>query len=241
MYLPKIYKDHSSIEGIGLFAGEPIPKGTIVFYYSSDDVYVSKREFPNLPDCQKEKLYKFGVEDEFGNWIAAEGDANHSCDANILSMFVDGRYCDIAVKDIREGEEITIDYGLFYSSFPWKISCRCGSPNCRKIVGSGIAVDCRTEKLWSSRISDAAALILHVKQPLFMRDDEPAREMTAALRSRPSPKIFGYLKFSLITSDLPDLADELFGQSSPALASASPSAAVASPRTAGQEEPAQRP
>ena len=91
MYLPKIYKDQSSIEGLGLFAGEPIPRGTIVFYYSSDDLYVSKKEFPNLPDCQKEKLYKFGVEDEFGNWIAAEGDANHSCDANILSMFVDGR------------------------------------------------------------------------------------------------------------------------------------------------------
>lgn len=241
MYLPKIYKYHSSIDGIGLFAGEPIPKGTIVFYYSSDDIYYSKKDFPDLPISEKEKLYKFGVEDEFGNWIAADGDANHSCDANILSMFVDGRYCDIAVKDIGKGEEITIDYGLFYSSFPWKIACRCGSANCRKIVGSGIAVDWQTEKLWCSRISDAAAQILHVNQPLFGRDDEPARAMTAALRSRPIPMIFGYLKFSLISPDLPDLADALFGQSSQEPASASPSVAPASPRTADQERPDQRP
>lgn len=211
MYLPKVYKNQSGIEGFGLFAGEPIPKGTIVFYYSSDDIYYSKKDFPGLSDSEKEKLYRFGVEDEFGNWIAADGDANHSCDANILSMFVDGRYCDIAVKDIRKDEEITIDYGLFYSSFSWSIPCKCGSPNCRKIVGSGINVSLRTQKLWSSRISEAAAQILHVDQPLFKRDDEPAREMTAALMSRPAPKIFSYLKFSLLSSDLPDLADALFG------------------------------
>jgi len=48
-----------------------------------------------------------------------DGDANHSCDANILSLFVDGIYCDIAARDIQAGEEVTIDYGLFYSSFQW--------------------------------------------------------------------------------------------------------------------------
>ena len=97
MYLPKISKNISCIEGDGIFAGEAIPKGTIVFYYSNNDVYVSKKEFQYLSNFEKQQIYKFGVEDEYGNWIVTEGDANHSCDANILSIFVDGLYCDIAV------------------------------------------------------------------------------------------------------------------------------------------------
>lgn len=198
MYLPKISENISCIEGDGIFAGEPIPKGTIVFYYSHSDVYVSKKEFQLLSNLEKQQIYKFGVEDEYGNWIVTEGDANHSCDANILSIFVDGLYCDIAVKDIQIDEEITIDYSLFYSSFPWKMICRCHSCNCRGIVGSGIAVDSQTQELWHSRISEAAGRIHHVRQALFSREDESARALTLALRSRHSPLIFPYIKFSLI-------------------------------------------
>jgi hypothetical protein len=202
VYLPKISKNISCIDGDGIFAGEPIPKGTIVFYYSNNDVYVSKKEFQYLSNFERQQIYKFGVEDEYGNWIVTEGDANHSCDANILSIFVDGFYCDVAVKDIQIDEEITIDYGLFYSSFPWKMECRCHSSNCRGIVGSGFEVDSQTQELWHSRISEAAGRIHHVSQPLFSREDEIARELTIALRSRNSPKIFPYIKFSLIFHDI---------------------------------------
>jgi uncharacterized protein len=198
MYLPKIYKDNSLIDGEGIFAGESIPKGTIVFYCSNNDAYVSKKEFQFSSNFEKQQIYKFGVEDECGNWIVTDGDANHSCDANILSLFVDGLYCDVAVEDIQIGEEITIDYGLFYSSFPWMMTCRCHSCGCRGIVGSGIAIDSRTQELWHSRISQAAGRILHIRQPLFSKEDEPARALTLALRSRRSPKIFPYIKFSLI-------------------------------------------
>jgi len=198
VYLTKVSKNISCIDGDGIFAGEPIPKGTIVFYYSNNDVYVSKEEFQHSSNFEKQQIYKFGVEDEYGNWIVTEGDANHSCDANILSIFVDGLYCDIAVKDIQIDEEITIDYGLFYSSFPWKMTCKCHSSNCRGIVGSGIAVKSQTQELWHSRISEAAGRIHHVRQDLFSREDERARELTLALRSRNSPKIFPYVKFSLI-------------------------------------------
>jgi hypothetical protein len=204
VYLPKISKNISCIEGDGIFAGEPIPKGTIVFYYSHSDVYVSKKEFQHLSNFEKQQIYKFGVEDEYGNWIVTEGDANHSCDANILSIFVDGLYCDIAVKDIQIDEEITIDYNLFYSSFPWKMICRCHSCNCRGIVGSGIAVDSQTQELWHSRISEAAGRIHHVRQALFSREDESARALTFALRSRHSPMIFPYIKFSLIGTNPED-------------------------------------
>lgn len=200
MYLTKIYNKNSSIDGEGIFAGETILKGTIVFYYSSNDVYVSKKDFKSLSDFEKQRIYQLGVEGEDGDWIVTDGDANHSCDANILSLFVDGLYCDIAVKDIQMGEEITIDYGLFYSSFPWEMTCRCHSYNCRGIFGSAIAVDSKTMELWHLRISEAAARIHRVRQPLFTRDDESAKALTFALKSRHNPMIFPYTKFSLISA-----------------------------------------
>jgi hypothetical protein len=200
VYLIKVYKNSSCIEGEGVFAGEPISKGTIVFYYSSNDAYIFKKDFQSLSNFEKNRICKLGVEGEDGNWIVTDGDANHSCDANILSLFVDGLYCDIAVKDILKGEEITIDYGLFYSSFPWEMTCRCHSYNCRGIFGSAIAIDSQTQELWHSRISEAAGLMHHVRQPLFFRDDESARALTFALRSRHKPRIFPYIKFSLISA-----------------------------------------
>ena len=199
MYLSKIYKNFSCIDGQGIFAGESISHGTIVFYCSEDDVYLSKNEFQSLSREEKDHLCKYGVEDESGNWIVTDGDANHSCDANILSLFVDGLYCDIAIRDIQIGEEITIDYGLFYSSFPWTMSCKCNSSKCRKVVGSGLSVNSQTQELWHSRISEAANRILDVEQTLFTRDDKRARELTIALRSKKNPKIFPYIKFSLIS------------------------------------------
>jgi hypothetical protein len=198
--LHKIYKENSLIDGEGIFAGESIPKGTIVFYYSSNDVYVSQKEFQCSSNFEKQQICKFGVEDEFGKWIVTDGDANHSCDANILSMFIDGLYCDVAVKDIQTGEEITIDYGLFYSSFPWKMTCRCNSYNCRGIIGSGIAVDSQTQELWHSRISGAAVRIHQVRQALFSREDESAKALSLALISKNNPSIFPYIKFSLIST-----------------------------------------
>ncbi len=54
---------------------------------------------------------------------------NHSCVANTQVK----DFCDVAVRDISKGEEITSDYseGLL-SGFSMR--CNCGSKNCRKII-----------------------------------------------------------------------------------------------------------
>ncbi|HUI40027.1 MAG TPA: SET domain-containing protein [Methanothrix sp.] len=199
MYIVRILKAKSKIEGYGVFAGEYIPKGTIVFFYGKGDSFVPKERFQSSSEDEKELFYKYGVEDEAGNWLVKEDDINHSCDSNILSLFVDGIYCDIAVKDINPGEEMTIDYGLFYSSFPWSEECRCNSPICRKIFGSGWGVNRETQDMWHSRILEAVARIFEVKQNLFSLEDENARALTTAMKSKRNPKIFPYVKFSLIS------------------------------------------
>lgn len=115
MYVVKTGIHHSGIEGDGVFAGEFIPQGTIVYFYDDKNISISSAELSFLPEKEKNKIIKYGVQDEAGDWMLGEGaeKLNHSCDANVLSLFVDDLYCEIAVRDILEGEEITADYGLF--------------------------------------------------------------------------------------------------------------------------------
>jgi uncharacterized protein len=199
MYTIRIYKNKSYIDGNGIFSADFIPKGFIVFYLSSKDKYFSKKEVQSLSAEKRDQLFKYGVEDEAGNWTMLDEDANHSCDANILSLFIDGIYCDIAVKDIYAGDEITIDYGLFYSSFSWSMECKCHSAICRKIVGSGLSVDSNTQLLWQSRISDAVSRIHHLEQNLFSVQEVSARALTLTIKSKINAKVFPYIKFSLIS------------------------------------------
>ena len=199
MYAVKISGDASPIEGRGIFAEEFIPGGTIVFFYSCEDRFIPKDVFRSSPDDRKEIFFRYGVEDEAGNWLVKEDCINHSCDASILSMFVDGMYCDIAVRDINIGEEITIDYGLFYSSFTWSMECNCNATICRRFFGSGLPVDIAARDLWYTRISGAVGRIFDVEQHLFKIDDENARALTAALIAKKNPKVHPFIKFSLIS------------------------------------------
>lgn len=199
MYTIEIYKRKSHIDGNGIFSAEFIPKGSIIYFLSSNENYISKNEAQSFSPEKRDRLFKYGVEDEAGNWIMTDGDANHSCDANILSLFINGIYCDIAVKDIQPDDEITLDYGLLYSSISWSMKCECHSAICRKIVGSGLPVDSNTQLLWQSRISDAVKRIHYVKQNLFSIQEEIARSLALALESKRNPKVFPYIKFSLIS------------------------------------------
>ncbi|PWU17988.1 MAG: hypothetical protein C5B49_07935 [Bdellovibrio sp.] len=60
---------------------------------------------------------------------------NHSCDNNTTP----GHLCDIANRDIYEGEEITADYSNF-SVLNGSFECHCGSSKCRRTV-TGCSAD----------------------------------------------------------------------------------------------------
>jgi len=54
---------------------------------------------------------------------------NHSCNPNTYHK----EKKDIAIRNIKKGEEITSDYSVNGIN-NWKIKCLCKSKNCRKIV-----------------------------------------------------------------------------------------------------------
>jgi hypothetical protein len=80
---------------------------------------------------------------------------NHSCDPNAGLRKVSEM---IALRDIAVGEEITFDYsatvGPDVPGRLWTMQCKCGSMNCRKIVGNILSIP--PEQL--KKYADAGAL-----------------------------------------------------------------------------------
>ncbi|MBI3027164.1 SET domain-containing protein-lysine N-methyltransferase [Candidatus Woesearchaeota archaeon] len=60
---------------------------------------------------------------------------NHSCNPN-SGLKIKGKKAVLtAIKNIRQGEEITWDYSTTMDEDSWKMVCNCGSKNCRKVIG----------------------------------------------------------------------------------------------------------
>ena len=54
---------------------------------------------------------------------------NHSCDGNCEAINVDGEIWIFSKKKIKEGQELTYDYGYDMEHF-LDHPCRCGTKNC---------------------------------------------------------------------------------------------------------------
>ena len=65
---------------------------------------------------------------------------NHSCDPNcelqLQKWEVGGlpRMCFFAIKEIKEGGELTFDYNWVWDKNKRKTECKCGTANCRGFI-----------------------------------------------------------------------------------------------------------
>lgn len=57
---------------------------------------------------------------------------NHSCNPN---AGVRGAVTIVALKRIRAGDEVMLDYSIVEGDERWRMHCRCGAYNCRQVVG----------------------------------------------------------------------------------------------------------
>jgi hypothetical protein len=85
---------------------------------------------------------------------------NHACEPSTLST---GYGFEIALRDIRPGEEITDDYGIFNVTEPMALSCN--EPNCRRVLDPGDFERCW--RSWDRRIRAALRFFNGVPQPLL--------------------------------------------------------------------------
>ena len=119
----------SPIDGLGMFATEPIAKGEVVAVYGG--IIVPKINIEEY----REKLGAIrGIQIDEGFFICPTekkgGLFNHSCEPNLGYK---NTIIIVAMKDIELGDELVFDYGMSESNFK-PYTCTCGSQNCRNTI-----------------------------------------------------------------------------------------------------------
>ncbi|MBU2158877.1 SET domain-containing protein [Patescibacteria group bacterium] len=114
-----------SSTGLGLFAGQTIPKGACVIEYvgrvvSKEEALTSKSKY--LFEISKNKTIDGKPKDNKAGYI------NHACKPNCETDIHKGRVYILALRIIKEGEQLTYDYGEEYvNEFIKPLGCKCES------------------------------------------------------------------------------------------------------------------
>ena len=125
----------------GIFCSQPIRKGEVVALWGGRILQASEID-PTIPNFTQQVLQ---IEDEFFLMAPSMEPSdcfNHSCEPNVGMT---GQIGLIAMRDIRDGEEICLDYAMCDGSSYDEFDCSCGTPNCRsRITGD----DWKLPELW---------------------------------------------------------------------------------------------
>lgn len=106
----------SEVSGLGLFADENITKGTVIWKFEPRlDLLISKEDIEVMSKPAKEQIYNYAYLDrKYNKFLLCGDDArffNHSIDCNCDDSNED---ITIASRDIKKGEELTVNYSTFY-------------------------------------------------------------------------------------------------------------------------------
>lgn len=116
MLLVRVRLDRSPIHGLGVFAAEPIARGAEVWRFTPGfDLEAHPALLERQPARFREHLLHYGyIDRRLKLFILCCDDArflNHSETPNLGPDYTLERHgVDIALRDIREGEELTVDY-----------------------------------------------------------------------------------------------------------------------------------
>lgn len=135
--LPKFFKfkvsENPSL-GKGMFATDKILENEIIFKFTGP-ILTLKQFFEKyeMNGCNVLQV----DEDKYIDVIEPYLFVNHSCDPN---AGVRNNGVLFALRDINAGEEIFFDYSTTADDVIWNMECKCGSKNCRKIIGDFITL-----------------------------------------------------------------------------------------------------
>jgi SET domain-containing protein len=132
-FSPKLILKKSPVSGKGVFTNSQIKKDETILVWGG---YIISEDLVN-PICERIGDHTVQVEDNLYLVALAKnkpdlGDfINHSCEPN---AGVRGQISIVAMRDIKVGEEIFLDYATVTTEPGYSFRCNCGSPNCRNLI-----------------------------------------------------------------------------------------------------------
>lgn len=125
----------NSIAGYGIYATRDIACNELIFKGEEENQrIVTRRHVEQTWDVKEKEIfakYAYPLSKEvyllWDDNPAGWAPQNHSCNANTGYAGLNV----IALRDIRKGEELTLDYASFLDESMEPFTCRCGAPNCR--------------------------------------------------------------------------------------------------------------
>lgn len=116
----------SKISGKGVFALRDFKKGEVVLKWSPKSII--KDHIEKMSTSKKKYILQVGR--KYFLMQAPEKYVNYSCEPNTNTK----NLCDIAVRNIKKGEEIASNYG---GESQDDFLCKCGSKKCKKSAKLG--------------------------------------------------------------------------------------------------------
>jgi len=134
----------SSIQGLGAYATQRIPKGTRLIEYAGERL-TPKEADERYPDDElnRHHTYLFAIDDDVVIDASVNGNdarfINHSCDPNCDAVIENGSIWIETIRDVEPGEELAYDYAYVLEerhtpAAKRRFPCNCGSPKCRGTI-----------------------------------------------------------------------------------------------------------
>lgn len=117
----------SKIQGKGIILTRDVKKDKTIFVFRGKEILYTGGAWHHNPNR---------LQVGYVRWIEPALDAagsflNHSCSP---TAGIHGKNKIVAIRNLKKGEEVTIDYALSETYPLWHMRCRCKSPNCRQFV-----------------------------------------------------------------------------------------------------------
>jgi len=122
----------SKIHRWGVYAGERIPKQRKVIEYTGEKC--SRKETKRRSEGHLHYMFTLDAYWSVDGAVGGSGAEfiNHSCNPNVYSKIFKGHILYVSLREIKSGEELTIDYR--FEPHVEKVPCKCGAPNCRGTI-----------------------------------------------------------------------------------------------------------
>ena len=121
--------------GRGLLAIADLPKGEVIAEFDGN-IYTARLSslLPNDPPlCVRDHAVQLSeTEYRYSKYGVL---MNHSCKPNCGINGIGAFFRLVTMRPIKAGQSLTFDYEMSEDS-DWRMPCKCGCPNCRKVIGA---------------------------------------------------------------------------------------------------------